>query len=85
MVLHGIVLWNIASIALCYGTSVALALHFSSTGGILYGLYGFYNQMRDGDGSIEEAPTAFYFPADPNAPVPFAPAGSKSLTVSGNN
>ncbi|CAN7987845.1 unnamed protein product, partial [Ixodes pacificus] len=76
-VLHGILVWNVASISLCYGTSVALATHFSSTGGILYGLYGFYHQMQSTGGSIEEAPTAFYFPGDPNAPIPFAPRASR--------
>ncbi|CAN8016570.1 unnamed protein product, partial [Ixodes persulcatus] len=50
---------------------------YPTQGGILYGLYGFYHQMQSTGGSIEEAPTAFYFPADPNAPIPFAPRASR--------
>ncbi|XP_077507593.1 uncharacterized protein LOC144118558 [Amblyomma americanum] len=45
-------------------------------GAILFNVYQFYKKA-DSDGSIEEAPTAFYFPADPNAPVPFLPPEPK--------
>ncbi|KAH7958352.1 hypothetical protein HPB49_001004 [Dermacentor silvarum] len=46
-------------------------------GAILYNMYMYYKKTDGVDGSIEEAPTAYYFPADPTAPVPFLPPESK--------
>ncbi|KAH6934389.1 hypothetical protein HPB50_024030 [Hyalomma asiaticum] len=46
-------------------------------GAILYNIYMFYKKTDGTDGSVEEPPTAFYFPADPTAPVPFLPPESK--------
>lgn len=45
-------------------------------GAILFNVYQFYKKA-DAYGSVEEAPTSFYFPADPNAPVPFLPPEPK--------
>ncbi|XP_049520208.1 uncharacterized protein LOC119445191 isoform X1 [Dermacentor silvarum] len=49
-------------------------------GAILYNMYMYYKKTDGVDGSIEEAPTAYYFPADPTAPVPFLPPESKRHT-----
>lgn len=46
-------------------------------GAILYNMYMYYKKTDGTDGSVEEPPTAFYFPADPTAPVPFLPPESK--------
>ncbi|KAL1440406.1 hypothetical protein MTO96_009448 [Rhipicephalus appendiculatus] len=46
-------------------------------GAILYNIYMYYKKTDGTDGSDEEPPTAFYFPADPTAPVPFLPPESK--------
>lgn len=44
-------------------------------GSIVYNLYMYYKRVEQG-GDVE-SPTAFYFPADPNAPVPFMPPETK--------
>ncbi|KAH8039283.1 hypothetical protein HPB51_005529 [Rhipicephalus microplus] len=46
-------------------------------GAILYNIYMYYKKTDGTDGSVEEPPTAFYFAADPTAPVPFLPPESK--------
>lgn len=51
-------------------------------GAIVYNLYAYYKKVEQGDDV--EAPTAFYFPADPNAPVPFLPPeAKKTLSAAG--
>ncbi|KAL1440407.1 hypothetical protein MTO96_009448 [Rhipicephalus appendiculatus] len=116
LVLLGFIAWNTTSIAICFVTSIVLAVHFANTvdlkdaiqdlkeqnmdeadfrrqmmittisvftfmaflkGAILYNIYMYYKKTDGTDGSDEEPPTAFYFPADPTAPVPFLPPESK--------
>ncbi|XP_054921037.1 uncharacterized protein [Dermacentor andersoni] len=119
LVLLGFIVWNSASVGVCFVSSIALAVHFANTvdlkeamqdlkdqnveegdfrrqmmmttisvftlmafikGAILYNMYLYYKKTGGVDGSVEEAPTAFYFPADPTAPVPFLPPESKRHT-----
>lgn len=58
-------------------TLIVFTLMAAIKGSIVYNLYAYYKKVEQG-GDVE-SPTAFYFPADPNAPVPFLPPETKKL------